>query len=89
MSLSPEPARLGKRREKREQQNGMAKLTDWKSLVALALAASGVAFAAVVLVRKMREDGKGVEGMIDDAIDFCKDKSDELQKLIEEAEPAT
>ncbi|GIV03308.1 MAG: hypothetical protein D6724_07950 [Armatimonadetes bacterium] len=67
----------------------MAKLTDWKSLVALALAASGVAFAAVVLVRKMREDGKGVEGMIDDAIDFCKDKSDELQKLIEEAEPAT
>ncbi len=67
----------------------MAKLTDWKILVALALAASGVAFAAVVLVRKMREDGKGVEGMIDDAIDFCKDKSDELQKLIEEAEPAT
>jgi hypothetical protein len=68
----------------------MAKLTDWKSLIALALAASGVAFAAVLLVRKMRESGQGLEGMIDDAIDFCKDKSDELQKLIEgEVEPAT
>jgi|GEM_PF-5789324 len=68
----------------------MAKVTNWKSLVTLALAVSGVAFAAVLVVRRMKESGAGLEGMIDDALDFCRDKSDELQKLIEgEAEPAT
>ncbi|MCH8275077.1 MAG: hypothetical protein IH851_09835 [Armatimonadetes bacterium] len=62
---------------------------NWKMLLALAAATLGVGAAAVVYVQKMRARAQDVEGLIDDALDFCRDKAAELESLVTDAQAAS
>jgi hypothetical protein len=58
---------------------------DWKKLFLFAAAVIGVGTAAALYVKKMKESNQNFQGLIDDAVDFCRTKSKELESLINES----
>lgn len=57
---------------------------NWKKLFLFTAAVIGVGAAAAIYVKKMKESNQNFQGLIDDAVDFCKTKSKELESLISE-----
>lgn len=57
---------------------------NWKKLFLFTAAVIGVGAAAAIYVKKMKESNQNFQGLIDDAVDFCRTKSKELERLINE-----
>ncbi len=57
---------------------------NWKKLLLFTAAVIGVGAAAAIYVKKMKESNQNFQGLIDDAVDFCRTKSKELESLINE-----
>lgn len=59
-----------------------SKGTNWTKIIFMTAAVVGVGAAAVYYLKKMKEGTSDVGGVIDDMVDFCKDKSAELDNLM-------
>ncbi len=58
--------------------------TNWTKIIFMTAAVVGVGAAAVYYLKKMKDGTSDIGGVIDDMVDFCKDKSAELDSLMKD-----
>ncbi|KAA0226310.1 MAG: hypothetical protein AKCLJLPJ_02096 [Fimbriimonadales bacterium] len=57
---------------------------NWAKIFAVTAAVVGISAAAAYYVRRMKAQAKSVDRLIDDAVNFCRTKADELDKIVSE-----